>query len=402
MKRNLFLYCLPLLCLLFSGSVSNAQDDAAFRSAIDSLASIQLTKTGGIGFYIGLNIHGKEYKYYYGSSDPEKKVLPEQNSLYEIGPLSSTLTSILFSEMSIKGLVGYDDPVQKYLPFDVTAPVYREIVCKPLKDASTLSGLENDPAVRFTPYICLPDANSLPQPILLCYLATHTSGLPAFPHNIKSEREVWYGNYSQEKLYEFLRGYHLLKPISYDYRYSDLGVALLAHVLALDNLTAFDSLLYKRVLSPLEMTATGIYSAGSSESILNGYNASLQQQSTRSNKLFAPAGGFSSSINDMMKFLNSNLGMIKNEMKDILDYTHNPRILLVDSESDDSEIAMGWKIRKMGERETNVVWQGGSTEGFSSFLGFVETNKNGLVILSNSSVSVEELGFSVLGFLNKN
>lgn len=110
-----------------------------------------------------------------------------------------------------------------------------------------------------------------------------------------------------------------------------------------------------------------------------------------------------SSVSDMQKFLAANISLKSSTLKNALDYTHNPRILLTANSSKDIEIAMGWQIRKLNQSEIKMVWQGGQTEGFSSFLGFEEHSKTGVVILSNSNASVESLGFELLGkLLNDN
>jgi len=114
-----------------------------------------------------------------------------------------------------------------------------------------------------------------------------------------------------------------------------------------------------------------------------------------------PAGGLNSTIGDMMIFLSANLGNTNPEFKNVLDYTHNPRIHLSGEGGDDIEIAMGWKLSKINDNGDKVVWQGGTTEGFASFMGFEEIKKKGVVILSNSSESVEALAFDVLKLIEK-
>lgn len=407
MKRLIIINCSIYLLLAFpflslTAGVSTA--DSTLKSSIDSLAAIHLDKTQGIGFVIGINEEGIERVFYYGSSQKKPESIADSGSLYELGPLSATFTSILFSDMALKGEIGYDDPIQKYLPFDVLSPVYQKIICKPLKDAGVSIGLQTDPSMRFTPYVCLPDINSTPQPILLCYLATHTSGLPDFPYNVRSltGETTIYQNYSKENLYDFLKDFRLVEPISYNYNYSELGVALLGHIISLRKDSAFDSILSKRIFQPLGMNSSSfIRKEDSQNKLLTGYTASLKIAKRRQYDLFAPAGGLNSTISDMMKFLDANLGNTNPAFKNVLDYTHNPRILLTDNDSKDIEIAMGWKIRRINDEGAKAIWQGGSTEGFASFIAFEEIKKRGVVILSNSSVSVEALGFEVLKLIEK-
>ncbi len=247
-------------------------------------------------------------------------------------------------------------------------------------------------------------ANSIPQPILLCYLATHTSGLPDYPFNMRSITGdmVIYENYSKDNLYDFLRGFRLAEPISYTYNYSELGLALLGHLLELRSDVPFDLLLSGKVLTSLGMNSTLFLKKGRSNSLLlNGHTSSMKLAHRRYFDLFAPAGGLNSTIKDMMKFLSANLGNTSPEFKNVLDYTHNPRIYISGDGADEIEIAMGWKLNKINDQGDKAVWQGGTTEGFASFMGFEEIKKRGVLILSNSSESVETLGFDVLKLIDK-
>jgi len=396
------IYFFTVLVFLFIPLLSISQVRNV-SGAVDSLARLHLAATNGIGFYVGIVQPGEELIRYYGSSIPGSAVVADTNSLFEIGPVSGTFTSILFAEMTINGLIDYDSPLQKYLPFDVHSPVFQNIVCKPVKNSAASYGMSDDPSVKFTPYICLPDTNSRPQPVLLCYLSTHTSGLPDRPYNIRSGKDgnSIYRNYSREDLYEFLDSYHLTEPISYNYLHSDLGLAVLGHVLSLHSHTSFDSLLKSRILDRLEMSSTGFSYASNDQRVSAGYDSRLKEMQLRSYDMFAPAGALHSSITDMMRFLSANTGTTPGVLKDVLDYTHNPRILLGYAENSDSEIAMGWRLRPLGENGLKAVYQGGSTEAHSAFIGFEETKKCGVVILSNSNVSAVETGLRILKVLTK-
>ena len=71
----------------------------------------------------------------------------DQDSIFAIGSNTKVFTAILLADMVEDGLIQLDDPIQKYLPSNVTVPQYK--------------GHE----------------------ITVGDLATHTSGLPEFPPN---------------------------------------------------------------------------------------------------------------------------------------------------------------------------------------------------------------------------
>jgi CubicO group peptidase (beta-lactamase class C family) len=97
----------------------------------------------------------------------------------------------------------------------------------------------------------------------------------------------------------------------------------------------------------------------------------------------------------MMKFLSANINPEKDSLTNILDYTHNARMKL-NGKRKDTEIALGWKINSLGADEKRIVWQEGLTGGFSSYIGFVETNHTGVVILSSVSKDVNSIGVEIL------
>jgi hypothetical protein len=67
-----------------------------------------------------------------------------------------------------------------------------------------------------------------------------------------------YADYTVAQMYEFLAGYVLPRDPGAQFEYSNLGVGLLGHALALRAQTSYEELLRERVLEPLDMKDTGI------------------------------------------------------------------------------------------------------------------------------------------------
>ena len=57
------------------------------------------------------------------------------------------------------------------------------------------------------------------------------------------------------------------------------------------------------------------------------------------------------------------------------------------------KIGLGWHIRQ-GDRA--VVWHNGRTGGFASFIGFVQGGDLGVVVLTNTAHSVDDIGAHLL------
>ena len=116
--------------------------------------------------------------------------------------------------------------------------------------------------------------------------------------------------------------------------------------------------------------------------------------------VMAPSGALHSDMEDMMKFLSMNISLENNELKNVFDYMHNPRIRFTNKKYGTIEAALGWLVSPLGKEDKKYVWQEGITGGFSSFIGFVETTRTGIVIMSNSAVPVDYLGKEILQRIN--
>lgn len=380
------------------GLALHAQHGTWLRTLADSLASQRLQETGELGCVIGVISGAEKYLWFYGVKDPGTRERPDSSSVFEIGPLSSTLTDVTFATMVRKGVISCDEPLQKYLPVDVPSPVYRQIVCKPVESSLDSESHDRNSRTNSPGFVCLPDTSGKPQPILMCYLATHTSGLPSRPYNLKISpgNHGLYDGYTRNDLYEFLKNYRLVSPIGLDYIYSDLGTAILGHAMSLKERMPFERVVENYLLTPVGMYQTGIRLEGDLYyRLMNGYNATGKLQAHGKPEIFAPATGFYSTPADMMRFLSANLGIHDTAITDMLEFSQKPRI----QAGGGLLIALGWKVENTGKNATEITWNGGSTDGFSSFLGFCKSTKTGVLILSNCSSSVERMGKTLIEWM---
>ncbi|NJN35069.1 MAG: hypothetical protein HC817_13230 [Saprospiraceae bacterium] len=65
----------------------------------------------------------------------------------------------------------------------------------------------------------------------------------------------------------------------------------------------------------------------------------------------------------------------------------------------------GWIQSPLEERDAKnkkkMLWQCGESGGFAGFMGFVKENQTAVIVLSNSSSSVDDIGQNVLINLEK-
>ncbi|MED7947941.1 serine hydrolase domain-containing protein [Streptomyces sp. BE303] len=193
---------------------------------------------------------------------------------FELGSVTKTFTGLLLAEMAARGEVGYDDPIDRYLPADA-APGY--------------------PHER---------------PITLLHLATHTSGLPRLPDGLlPAVAPRWF-----TRPYATFGPAHLLRALprtavrgtpGAQVRYSNLGCGLLGLLLANAAGQRYDDLLAARVCGPLGLVDT---SCGPGREEDAGYRRGRRVPSFRLPAL-PGAAALRSTADDMLRYLQANLAL---------------------------------------------------------------------------------------------
>ncbi len=279
------------------------------------------------------------------------------DTVFEIGSITKVFTSLLLADMVERGEVTLDTPVAKLLPETVKLPVRNG------------------------------------KQITLLDLSMQVSGLPRMPGNFKPANPANpYADYDAAKMFAFLSGYTLTRDIGEKYEYSNLGVGLLGEALARRAGMSYEALVKKRILAPLGMTSTSIVLTPERRARLAlGHDPGLAVTANWDLDAFAGAGGLRSSTTDMLRFLAANMELtdtpLKNAMRRMRSM-HRPTGL------PESEILMGWhRTTRFG---TEVVWHNGGTGGYRTFAGFVPGTKKGVVVLCDTSFSVDDIGFHLL------
>lgn len=341
--------------LLVAAGVSLAAQD------LDELKPLLLNRTGenhkAVGIVVGLLDATGERFASSGATAPGGTVAPDPDTVFEIGSITKVFTSLVLADMVVRGEVKLDDPVAKYLPATVRLP-------------------ERDG-----------------QKITLIDLSSQVSGLPRMPDNIKpADVGDPYVDYGPVLLYEFLAKVKLTRGIGEKYEYSNLGVGLLGHALALKAGMSYEDLVRKRVLEPLGMKDTAIALPERLKARLaTGTGPNLSPVKNWNFDALAGAGALRSTARDMLKFLAAAMGRNETPLRSAFDLmlkTERP------TGTPDLTIAMAWHIwRKYG---TEIVWHNGGTGGYRSFAGFDPAEKAGVVVLCNTSFGVDDLGLHAL------
>ena len=281
-------------------------------------------------------------------------------TVFEIGSVTKVFTSLLLADMARRGEVAIDDPVATLLPGSVKVPV------------------------RGTSVITLQD------------LATHRSGLPRLPTNlVVTDPDNPYAGYSVEDLHAFLSSYSLPRDIGAQFEYSNLGVGLLGHALAMRSRSNYETLVKTRITGPLGMNETGIQlSKELASRLAAGHNPRLEPAGNWDLPALAGAGALRSTANDLLQFLSAFIGATTSDLAPAMS-----QMLLVHRPAVGGLVStLGWQIVSRDGVET--VWHSGATGGYSAFVAYVPSRATGVVVLANNTgpagSSADDIGLHLL------
>ena len=248
----------------------------------------------------------------------------------------------------------------------------------------------------------LPPGVSMPanggEAITLQQLATHTSSLPNTPPNLPATIEDYanqFANYELQDLYDFLNGYTLPRAPGSVWEYSNTGIALLGHVLALSQSSDFETLLRQRVLDPMFLFDTAIeLTPGQASRTAPGHHGVVQRPPFEMNSL-AAAGALKSCAYDLGTYLEYNLGIRSGSVTPGLQLAQELFFDLPDG-TYDYDLGLGWWLWDGGD----IVQHGGDSFGSTAFVGFNRNTEVGVVVLSNNRAhypaSISDIGFHCL------
>jgi D-alanyl-D-alanine-carboxypeptidase/D-alanyl-D-alanine-endopeptidase len=280
------------------------------------------------------------------------------DSVFEIGSITKTFTATLLALMVQDHDVDLDDPVASLLPPGTSVP--------------RRDGIQ----------ITLED------------LATHTSGLPRNPTNLDPKDPANpYADYTVTQFYDFLGSYQLTTAPGSHFEYSNLGVALLGHALALRAGLPFEELVRTRILEPLDMTSTGITLDTATEGrFVDGHDATGDVTAHFDMPVLAGEGALRSSLNDMLKFAAANLDPHVSELHQAMATARQPRR---PTDVAAQDVALSWLV---DDRSGNtIIWHGGATGGFFAYIGLDPIHRTAAVVLSNSRAkNIDDIGLHLL------
>jgi len=313
--------------------------DAAVRPFLDS-GRYQ-------GLAIGVLQGGNRLVTGFGRTSARVSTPPDGQTIFEIGSVTKAFTAILL----LKSGLDLNDPIRLHLPAEVKVP--------------TRNGKE----------------------ITLLHLATHHSGLPRLPGNLApKDSSNPYADYLVDDLYHGLETCELQRDPGKAYEYSNLGMGLLGHLLALHAGKSFEDLVLDQICRPLGMEDTRVtLTAAQKQRLAPGHLPTGEVASNWDIPVLAGAGALRSTANDMLRFLEANLG-------DRYVRAHARQVYI----GEGSSIGLAWHLTPMPQKGGTIVWHNGGTGGYHSFIGFVPEARTAVVVLGNCTTDTDPIGVRLL------
>ena len=279
----------------------------------------------------------------------------DEHTVYEIGSVTKVFTALALADMAIRGEVALDDPVQRYLPDAVHVP--------------SRNGHE----------------------ITLRLLSTQRSGLPRMPNNFApADPGNPFADYDAAKLYAFLGGYTLPRDPGASYEYSNVGVGLLGLALARRAGMPYAELIARRVAAPLHLADTRVTLTPEQRARLAHGTAGGREVPNWDLDALAGAGALRSTAADLAAFVGAAIGLTRTPLDSALRLTEAIEF----DAGPGMHIGLGWHT--VGPDSAPLWWHNGGTGGYHSFIGFDPKRRAGVVVLSNSTESIDDLGLHVL------
>jgi len=302
-----------------------------------------------------LDEEGRHY-YSYGITSVEDGLPVDEHSIFEIGSISKTFTGILLADMVVQGKMDLNDEIQEYLPADVASPEYEG------------------------------------EPVRLVHLANHTSSLPRMPNNFTpSDPENPYKDYTEAQLFDFLNNLELQREIGSTYEYSNCGMGLLGFLIGKIQGKTFEEVMMATIADPLDMKHTRVrMSQDMKKRLAMGHRNGQVVSNWDLSPAMAAAGGIRADAVDMLTYIGANMGKIETDLYPAMQLSHK------NTRGEEAAPRVGLAWHRLKAKKQDIIWHNGGTGGYKAFAGFLEDGSKGVVVLTNSTRSVDDIGVHIL------
>lgn len=372
----LLLAMAQLLCLCACGE-SGGEDEktreweigemnTSYSDQIQAKCQEFMDSNQATGLAVAVFDNGQASFLNYGLTDEGGAGITE-HTRFEIASITKTFTSLLMAQMAADPDIQLDihARAETYLPFAL-----------PEKDGKSIE---------------------------VWQLASHTSGLPRMPTNYQENFNP-YKDYDLAKLTEYYEGAMLVTTPGESYAYSNLGAGTLGVALTsiagvdYDSGKGFEALLRERILEPLDLQETGIYlTEEATGAMAQPHTAMGTKYPIWEFDSLAACGALKSTTYDLVQYIAAAMGQVSCDETIAAAFDECCKLHY---SGGGHTIGLGFHLMKMSTGHT-CCWHNGATGGSRSIILLCEKTGQGVVILCNNAVSVDELGVALMEILLK-
>lgn len=268
----------------------------------------------------------------------------DEHTAFEIGSVSKTMTAALLAEFIARGEIALDDPIAKLLP-GTSVPSFE--------------GRE----------------------ITVANIVTHTSGLPRLaPQWRFKDPSNPYAHLTERDLLGALSETHLTHAPGTHWEYSNFAIMVLSHALAKRGGKDFETLLQERLFGPLDMRESYIDRRPSQVRLIQGHLSTTKPTVPWDFPVdMAGVGGVRATLNDMVRYMEGQLGLRESAITPALARTQQP-VANVGGRN----MGMNWFLSARNGRA--LAMHDGGTGGYSSYVVFDRAAGRAAVLLSDTSL----------------
>ncbi|EGP54909.1 beta-lactamase [Agrobacterium tumefaciens F2] len=346
-----------------------AADDARLKAITDAAIKPVMEKNGIPGLAVAISVGGENHIFTYGvmSKSTGQPVTPQ--TLFELGSISKTFTVTLSTYAELNGQLSLSGKVGDYLP---------SLKGKPFGD------------------------------VALMHLGTHTAGgFPIqVPENIKTEQQ----------LLAYLKAWKPSYKAGTHRSYANPSIGMLGYITAKAMGKGFDSAMQDTLFPALGLknTFTTVPKAKMAD-YAQGYKRTGEPARMTPAILSSEAYGVRSTADDMIHFVNANMGLEKldGKIQQAIINTHTgyfsvgamtqdmiweqyayPAALKTLTDANSGALLKTVPVSEisppMKPRQDVFINKTGSTNGFGAYVAFIPEQKRGIVILANKNYPNEE------------
>lgn len=347
-----------LVLLLIAPFVAHSQKYPTHR-AIAKVLKKEVENGRSNSIVVGIIDDGIEDYFAYGKPFKTKTDEPNKETIYEIASITKIFTTTILADLIVKGQLSLDDRLIDFLPDSVNI---QDEKCKE---------------------------------ITIKHLATHTSGLSLLLDKPDLRKLYEYRrNYSYKDLIAALENYQLPYTPGTHFTYSNYNMGFLAYILTKVTNKDLETLFQEIICEPFQMQNTSMCLTKKQEThfatayIRPGRPTNHVEWGTAE----AGAAALRSNVHDLITFIKK-LFIENSPLNEAAKLAITPQF---DSTMfRNTKIGLGWFITE--GKNSLAVGHGGQVDGFRSFLMYDTINRRGVVVLSNSSREIIDIGLYLFG-----